>query len=188
MSQADPSPEHCDSVDENVEFWARLVPELDRETEGIVERIGAIAKRLDRSMERTLAQHGVNYGEWKVLHNLRRNEPGYRSTPGKLSERLGLSSGAMTNRLDRLEEEGLVRRLPDPKDRRSVVVELTDEGLERWRAAIGRQAQFEADVASALDADEKKQLDALLRRLLIRFEKTGAEEKAEAKAEAKAAS
>jgi DNA-binding MarR family transcriptional regulator len=163
--------EDCDSVDENIEFWARLVPEIDRETEGIVERIAALAKRLDRSMEETVSQHGISYGEWKVLHNLRRGEPDYRSTPGKLSERLGLSSGAMTNRLDRLEAEGLVRRLPDPKDRRSVVVELTDDGLQRWQEATGRQARVEADIASTLDDGEKKQLDSLLRRLLIQFEK-----------------
>jgi DNA-binding MarR family transcriptional regulator len=106
-----------------------------------------------------------------VLHNLRRAEPRYRSTPGKLSDRLGLSSGAMTNRLDRLEAEGLVRRLPDPNDRRSVVVELTDEGLQRWREATGRQARVEADIASTLDDREKTQLDSLLRRLLIQFEK-----------------
>lgn len=163
--------EECDSVDENIEFWARLVPEIDRETEGIVERIAALAKRLDRSMEETVSQHGISYGEWKVLHNLRRAEPQYRSTPGKLSDRLGLSSGAMTNRLDRLEAEGLVRRLPDPNDRRSVVVELTDEGLQRWREATGRQARVEADIASTLDDGEKTQLDSLLRRLLIQFEK-----------------
>jgi DNA-binding MarR family transcriptional regulator len=163
--------EDCDSVDENVEFWARLIPELDRETEGIVERIAAIAKRLDKSMEETVSQHAISYGEWKVLHSLRRAEPEYRSTPGKLSDRLGLSSGAMTNRLDRLEVEGLVRRLPDPNDRRSVVVELTEKGLERWREATGRQAEVEAGIASTLTQDEKRQLDAMLRRLLIQFER-----------------
>jgi DNA-binding MarR family transcriptional regulator len=160
-----------DSVEQNIEFWAKLIPELDRETEGIVERIGALAKRLDRSQEETVAEHGISYGEWKVLHRLRRAEPDYRSTPGKLSEHLGISSGAMTNRLDRLEEVGLVRRLPDPHDRRSVVVELTDAGLERWQKATGRQAELEADIASTLGPAEKKQLDALLRRLLIQFEK-----------------
>ena len=166
MAQAD-----CDSVDDHIAFWAKLIPELDRETEGIVERIGALAKRLERSHEETVGQHGISYGEWKVLHYLRRGEPDYRSTPGKLSEHLGLSSGAMTNRLDRLEEEGLVRRLPDPHDRRSVVVELTDAGLERWQKATGRQARVEADIASCLNPKEKAQLDALLRRLLIQFEK-----------------
>ena len=163
--------EECDSVDENVEFWATLIPQLDRETEGIVERIQAIAKRLDKSMEQTVSQHGISYGEWKVLHSLRRAEPDYRSTPGRLSERLGLSSGAMTNRLDRLEADGLVRRLPDPNDRRSVVVELTEKGLERWREATGRQAEMEAGIASTLSPAEKKQLDRMLRRLLIEFER-----------------
>jgi DNA-binding MarR family transcriptional regulator len=79
----------------------------------------------------------------------------------------------MTNRLDRLEAEGLVRRLPDPHDRRSVVVEMTEEGLARWQEAIGRQAEKELEIASALNAREKKQLNALLRRLLSEFERAG---------------
>lgn len=163
-----------DSVDESVEFWAKLIPELDLETEGIVERIQAIANRLNRTMEETMASHGLTYGEWKVLHRLRRAEPDYRSTPGKLSAKLDVSTGAMTNRLDRLEEEGLIRRLPDPNDRRMVVVELTDKGLARWQDAIGRQAEKESLIASELNQREKTQLNALLRRLLAAFEQTRA--------------
>jgi DNA-binding MarR family transcriptional regulator len=165
--------EERDSVDESIEFWSELIPELDVETEGIVERIQAIGHRLNRTMEETMSAHGLTYGEWKVLHRLRRAAPDYRSTPGKLSAKLGLSTGAMTNRLDRLEAEGLVRRLPDPHDRRSVVVEMTEEGLARWQEAIGRQAEKELEIASALNAREKKQLNALLRRLLSEFERAG---------------
>ncbi len=160
-----------DSVDENIEFWARLVPEIDTATEGIVERVQALSKRFDRSMEETASRHGINYGEWKVLHVLRRAEPDYRSTPGKLSHRLGLSSGAMTNRLDRLEEAGLVRRLPDPNDRRSVVVELTEEGLKRWQQATATQAEKESLVAASLGERDKERLNALLRRLMVAFER-----------------
>jgi DNA-binding MarR family transcriptional regulator len=122
-------------------------------------------------MEETVSQHGVSYGEWKVLHSLRRAEPDYRSTPGKLSERLGLSSGAMTNRLDRLEEAGLVRRLPDPDDRRGVLVELTDAGRTAWEQSVSAQAEKESLVAAALSVKEKQQLNALLRRLMREFER-----------------
>ena len=79
-------------------------------------------------MEETLDEHGLSWGEWKVLGLLRHAGPPYRSSPGYLAERAELSSGAMTNRLDRLEAAGLIRRLPDPTDRRGVQVELTEAG------------------------------------------------------------
>ncbi len=166
-----------DDIDENVEFWARLIPELDTETEAIVQRISDIAHYLRKSMEETVSEHGISWGEWKLLNDLRRREPDYRSTPGKLASKLGLSSGAMTNRLDRLESEELIRRLPDPDDRRSVVVELTDEGLRRWQEAVGRQAVHESTVAASLDAREKQQLNAYLRRLLAGVRPEGKEGK-----------
>lgn len=77
----------------------------------------------------------------------------------------------MTNRLDRLEEAGLVRRLPDPNDRRGVVVEVTDKGQRLYEKTVDVQAKKEQFVASALTDAEKKQLNALLRRLMLEFER-----------------
>ena len=77
----------------------------------------------------------------------------------------------MTNRLDRMEEAGLLRRLPDPADRRGVLVELTPEGKRLYEDAIGVQARKEELIASALTVAEKKQLNALLRRLMVEFER-----------------
>jgi DNA-binding MarR family transcriptional regulator len=82
-----------------------------------------------------------------------------------------LSSGAITNRLDRLEEAGLVRRLPDPADRRGVVVELTDKGRDTYQSAVGVQAKKEELITAALTDREKQQLNALLRRLMVEFER-----------------
>jgi DNA-binding MarR family transcriptional regulator len=82
-----------------------------------------------------------------------------------------LSSGAMTNRLDRLEEADLVRRLPDPEDRRSVVVELTEHGRETIQKMVGAQAQKEALMAMSLSAREQKQLNGLLRKVMLEFER-----------------
>jgi DNA-binding MarR family transcriptional regulator len=84
---------------------------------------------------------------------------------------MDLSSGAMTNRLDRLEHAGLIRRLPDPDDRRGVVVELTEEGRRVYQQAVGVQAKKEALVTDALNEREKKQLNSLLRRLMLEFER-----------------
>src|SRR6266542_1237249 len=93
-----------DHVDDVLEIWKRELPDLDLATEGIVERIQHVTKDLDRAMEETLAAHDLNRGEWRVLGALRRSGPPYRRSPGRLAEEMGLSSGAMTNRLDRLEE------------------------------------------------------------------------------------
>ena len=143
---------------------------VDLETEAIVERIQGLNRRFVSGMEDTLADFGLNFGEWKVLMNLRWAGPPYRRTPGQLAKSAELSSGAMTNRLDRLEEAGLVRRLPDPDDRRSVIIELTDKGSEVWNRAVGVQGEKERLVASALDERERKQLNGLLRRLMLVFE------------------
>jgi DNA-binding MarR family transcriptional regulator len=83
----------------------------------------------------------------------------------------------MTNRLDQLEKAGLVRRLPDPDDRRGVLVEPTDKGSELWATAIGVQARKEALVASALNEDEKAQLNDLLRRMMLVLERVGPDPK-----------
>ena len=111
-----------DAVDANLEIWSRELPELDLETEGIVERIHKLERLVDRAMQETLDAFDMSHGEWKVLANLRRAGPPYRGKPGKLAARLDLSSGAMTNRLDNMESvlgrhrrrpggEGVTRRL-----------------------------------------------------------------------------
>jgi len=160
-----------DHVDEFLDTIHLVFPELDREVEGIVDRIGGIARRLHRAMDETLAEFGLDNAEHKALSVLAQAGPPHRSTPGRLAKRMELSSGAMTNRLDRLEEAGLVRRLPDPSDRRGVVVELTEHGHDVYRSTVGVQAKKEQLFASALTAAQKTQLNALLRRLMLEFER-----------------
>ena len=158
-----------DQLDRHLAVWVREIPGLDRLTAGIVERVGMLARYLNHSMETTLAEFGMDRRTHRVLGWLRYQGPPYRLSAGQLAEGMGLSSGAMTNRLDRLEEAGLVRRLPDPDDRRGVLVEPTDAGHAAWDRATDTQAQREALVASALSEAEKEQLHALLRRLMRAF-------------------
>ena len=146
-------------------------PDLDLEVEGIVDRIGGIDKRIKRMLDETLADVGLDTAEFKALTTLSQSGPPFRSTPGRLAKRMELSSGAMTNRLDRLEEANLVQRLPDADDRRSVVVELTEHGRETIQKAIGVQAQKEALMAAALTPREQKQLNGLLRKVMVEFER-----------------
>src|ERR671919_1045886 len=161
-----------DHVDRMLLIWKRELPDLDLDTEGIVERIQKLQRYLDRAMNETLAEFKLDRGEWGLLGALRRSGPPYRKSPGHLADDLGLSSGAMTNRLDRLETAGLLRRLPDPDDRRGLKVELTDAGWQAWQDSTGAQARKEALIAAALTNDEKQRLNSLLRRPMLEFEQT----------------
>jgi len=160
-----------DHIDRFLERLASLGhPDIDLEVEAIVDRIGGINRRIKKGMEVTLSEYGLTLPDWQVLSTLRLSRQNLRSSPGDLADDLELSSGAMTSRLDRLEQAGLVRRLPDPEDRRGVVVELTPEGLQAWDQAASIQARKEAFFASALTKAEQERLNALLRKLMLAFE------------------
>lgn len=160
-----------DHIDRFLEAVRNELPELDLTIEGIVERIGGLHRRLRRMLDETLAEQGLASSEWKTLSYLRQAGPPYRSSPGKLAERADLSSGAMTNRLDRLEAAGLIRRLPDPTDRRAIQVELTETGHKAYERSISIQAAKEAEVVSALNAREREHLNGLLRRVMLAAER-----------------
>jgi DNA-binding MarR family transcriptional regulator len=165
-----------DRVDRALEIWTRELPDLDPTIEGIVDRIQSLSKYIRRTMDETMSETGLSFGEWGVLGMLRRAGPPYRRAPGQLAKWSDLSGPAMTNRLDRLEAAGLVRRLPDPDDRRAVQVELTEEGQTAWEKSVGVQAKKEELITSAaLDAKEREQLNGLLRQLMLAFERTGME-------------
>ena len=155
-----------DHVDRFLESIRDELPDLDLTVEGIVDRINGLSRRIKRMMDETLNERSLTWGEWKVLGLLRRS-PEYRRSPGYLAVHAELSSGAMTNRLDNLEKAGLIRRLPDPNDRRGVQVELTTAGAEAYSESTAAQAAKEALIASALNAKEKDELNNLLRRLML---------------------
>ncbi len=160
--------DHVDRFLKQLEVLPREVG-LDLEVEGIVDRIGGINRRLKRGMERILAEHALTPPEFHTLGRLRLR-PDLRSSPGVLAADLELSSGAMTTRLDALEKLGLIRRLPDPDDRRGVIVELTDAGRKKYDSAVSVGARREAFFASALTKAEQRQLNGLLRKLLLALE------------------
>ena len=150
-------------------------PEIDLTVEGIVDRIMGLSRRLRRSMDEALERIDLSWEEWRLICALRNHGEPYRLSPGELAHKQELSSGAMTNRLDRLEEAGLVRRLPNPDDRRSLLVELTDGGKRLWDDFVEVQAAKEALITSAaLDEAEREQLNGYLRRLMIAFERSEA--------------
>ena len=132
--------------------------------------MGGINRRIKWMHDETLDQLGLNVTDWHVLTALRWAGEPYRRKAGELARRADLTSGAMTSRLDALEKEGLVRRLRDPDDRRSVTVELTEQGREKHEQAMGVQMQKELLLAEALTDRERDQLNGLLRRVMITLE------------------
>ena len=153
-----------------VESWEPELPDLDLEIEAVVQRINWIFRRLRRRMDETLAEHELSFEEWGLLGHLKLAGAPYTSTPGKLAKKQGLSTGAMTNRLDRLEQAGLIRRRPDPGDRRSFQVDLTAKGHEVWLQTVHAQAAKEAAIGAALSQRELGQLNQLLRKVLFELE------------------
>jgi DNA-binding MarR family transcriptional regulator len=163
------TPDRHDAIDRFLETALRIFPSLDPETEAAVDRMVKLTKHLDRVTERTVGRFGLNTGEFKVLLKLVQ-VPDQRLTAGALSEMLSLSTGAMTNRLDRLEEAGFAIRERDPNDRRTVVVTLTPQGREVLDKAVGAQADEERHLLSALKPDELHRMNALLRKLMLAIE------------------
>ena len=162
-----------DSVGRMLPVWKNELPELDLGTEGIVERIQKINKHISRQLDETLAEFSLDHGEWAVLMALRRTGKPYRLSPGVIARYMNMSAAAITNRLNHLEERGLIRRLPEPTDRRGVQVELTDAGRQAWEDSVGAQARKEALIASALTESEKDELNDLLVRLTLQIEANG---------------
>lgn len=165
--------EDRDRLDDMLVVWAREIPNLDPLTEGIVERIQILSKKFNQSMDETLAGFDLDRHAFHLLGKLRSHGAPYRRSAGQLADDMHLSSGAMTNRLDRMEEAGLIRRLPDPNDRRGTLVEPTRAGHDAWDKAVGTQAQTEKLIASTLSQREKEELHRLLRGLMRAFPEKG---------------
>jgi len=158
-----------DHVDLILEQWKRELPELDRAPMGVLGRISRLSELADREFEAVFSQYGLTGGEFDVLASLRRDGPPFRLTPTEISRALMVSSGGMTKRLKRLESTGLVRRIPSPEDRRSSEVALTAKGRRLVEDAVRAHVENEERLLTGLDAQDREELAALLRKLLLEF-------------------
>jgi DNA-binding MarR family transcriptional regulator len=155
-----------DHIEETFSAWRRERPGLDLSGMAVVARLLRVARRFDEAQDEFFSALGLKPGWLDVLGALRRTGEPYRLTPTTLSEEALISTAGMTNRLDRLEQAGLINRLPDPDDRRGVLVELTNEGLELVDAAIDAHRGLSRRLLGGLDSGERDELDGLLKKLL----------------------
>lgn len=159
-----------DPVDKILAQWQRERPDLDVSPMGIIGRMGRLAKYLERAIQETFSEFGLTVGEFDVLAALRRSGQPYQLSPTELFNTLMVSSGTMTHRIDRLEQAELVKRIPDPSDRRGMRIELTDKGFNVIEKAVEAHVVNEHRVLGVLEASEREALTQLLRKLLVSFE------------------
>ncbi len=159
-----------DHVDLIQAQWARENPDLDTSPMGVIGRISRISRHLDQLLQKNYSLFDLNGGEFDVLATLRRAGHPYQLTPTQLFNSLMLSSGAMTNRLDRLENAGLIKRMPNPNDRRGILVTLTKQGFELMDKAYPAHIANEQKILTPLNTTEQAVLTDLLRKLLLSFE------------------
>ena len=139
---------------------------------GTIARIWRLDRLSEASAEEIFAAHGLSRGGFDVLAALRRSGPPYQLSPTELYSSLLISSGAMTNRIDRLEEMGLVERHPHGDDRRSINVSLTGKGKNVIDEAVADHVENERRMLAVLTAEERRTLPNLLRKLLVHLEDT----------------
>ncbi|MBD2353138.1 MarR family transcriptional regulator [Tolypothrix sp. FACHB-123] len=162
-----------DRIDEIISQWRQKSPHLDVSALAVVGRVLRIARLLEKHRETVLTEYGLNVWSFDVVATLRRQGSPYQLKPTDLYSLLMLSSGAMTNRIDRLEQDGIVLRLRDPSDRRSVIVQLTPKGIQLADTIMPVLLESEQKLlAQFTTPDDAETLIALLRRFLLTLEKT----------------
>ncbi|PZP52419.1 MAG: MarR family transcriptional regulator [Agrobacterium fabrum] len=165
------SKEPPDHVDHILAQWHRERPDLDVGPMGLLGRLNRLSTHLGREVEAVLLKHGLSSSAFDVLATLRRSGPPYRLSPGDLLAMTMVSSGTMTNRIDQLEKAGLVERVHNPQDRRSVLISLTKRGFAVVEDAAGAHVENQHRLIAHLSEEERATLNRLLKRFLQDFEK-----------------
>ncbi|MCD7439971.1 MarR family transcriptional regulator [Streptomyces lincolnensis] len=165
------SAQRKDEVDAIIEQWAAVRPDLDTAAMEVFGRIYRLSRAMSDRTEKAYAPLGLSRGEFDVLATLRRSGEPYTLSPRQLSATLMLTTGGMTGRLDKLERAELLRRSPDPHDRRGLQVTLTEKGLELVDRAVGAGLAAQTEALSALNAEQAGHLADLLRELLSSTER-----------------
>lgn len=155
-----------DSVDRVLEQWHAERPDIDPSPMGVVGRISRASVLLSRALGANFAKYDLQRWEFDIIGTLLRSGPPYRLTAGRLTAATMVTSGAITNRIDRLVARGLVDRVTDPDNRRSVLISLTQDGRDLANEVVAHHAAYEAELLDPLTGRERDQLATLLRKLL----------------------
>ena len=159
-----------DEVDRIVDAWSREREDLDFSPLQVLSRVGRLARHLERARRTAFAASDLELWEFDVLSALRREGAPYQLSPKALLQQTLVSSGTMTNRIDRLVERALVERRTDPNDGRGILVVMTEEGRERVDAAISTLLTAESELLDRLPKADQERLSALLRKLSLDFD------------------
>jgi DNA-binding MarR family transcriptional regulator len=159
-----------DEVDRLIEAWRRERPDLDVAPMEVLSRVSRLARHLDRARSQAFDAHELESWEFDVLAALRRAGTPYQLSPGKLLKETLVTSGTMTNRVDRLAARGLVERLPDPHDRRGVLVQLTPAGRDKVDAAMADLLTHERTLLGGLSDRDQQKIARALRELVRPFD------------------
>lgn len=159
-----------DEVDRIVDAWLRERPDLDFAPLQVLSRVDRLSRHLEVARRQAFSRSSLQSWEFDVLAALRRAGTPYQLSPKALLQQTLVSSGTMTNRIDRLVERGFVQRLSDPADGRGVLVRMTRAGLTHVDAAITRLVDAEAGILVSLNAADRARLGALLRKLTLGFD------------------
>ncbi|MCC9311042.1 MarR family transcriptional regulator [Kitasatospora sp. RB6PN24] len=160
-------------VAEQVAVYQREFPTVDPQVETIMSSLTRVARRMSVTYDRQLTVLGITSAEWEVLKALVVAGSPYRLGPGELAKRLGLTPAAMTHRIDRMVAEDLVTRERDEANRVRVIIELTENGRDKWLESMRMAAVFEEELLQDVSPQERTVLSGLLGRMLTRIE-TGA--------------
>lgn len=153
----------ADHVDRVVAMWNEQRPDLDVSGMAIIGRLGRLNKVIRSQLDAVFAEHGLESWEFDVLATLRRSGPPFELSAGALLESMMITSGTMTNRIDKLEQRRLIARTKDPADKRVVLVALTESGLATIDAAVTDHVANESRILAVLDDGQQSQLIELLR-------------------------
>ncbi|RLV48495.1 MarR family transcriptional regulator [Nocardioides mangrovicus] len=159
-----------DDVDLLVQAWHRERPDLDLGPVEVFSRVSRLSRLLDRARRQAFHERGIEPWEFDVLAALRRAGEPYELSPGRLMVETLVTSGTMTNRVDRLTERGYVQRAPDPADRRGVLVGLTDEGRLAVDSAFAELIDRERELLAQLPEDDRSRLAQLLKSVMAPLE------------------
>ena len=167
-------PEHTlDDIDDIVEFWRTENPDLNVDFKCLALRLRRVGQMLERALRQDLTSSGVDeFWEIEVLLSLR-HAPDNRRSAGELMRECHVTSGAVTNRIDRLERRGWVRRESDPHDRRHVLVSLTPDGFAQANHVIAQKNRTEERLFGGVDPAVIQRLNDDLRGVIESMEQTG---------------